>query len=122
MSALIQEARRQRELAEIERMVRQCPPLKKSSARLIGSWELKGSHLFLYVFSEFILILQQKVELLSRKKYFVIKKEIKIVDVIESIREHSGIRLRMKSGRDVLLMIELKGDDILDAIKAQLKS
>lgn len=107
-------------LCRLERKIRKCPPLETPDRRVIGEWPLTEENYFLYVLSDLILILQRKVELLTRRKYFIIKREIPMQEVASVSREKNGIKLKIPGKTDIAIMISLKGDEAMDAITGQI--
>jgi hypothetical protein len=115
---MVADAFRRVELNRLERKIRKCPPLTTENRRLVGTWPLMEEGIFVYVFTDRIMILQQKAEILSRRKYFIIRKDLFMRDVVDVTREKTGIKLRMKGMSDIAIMINLKGDELMDVIKA----
>jgi hypothetical protein len=70
-----------------------------------------------------ILFVQQKVEILSRKKYLLIQRMIKLEDVAERVKERAEVKLKMRASSmppEIKFEINLKGgDELIDAVKAQ---
>ena len=116
----LDEADRRVKLCQLQRKIRKCPPLETPDRRVIGSWPLAEEKFFIYVLSDLIMILQEKVEILSRRKYFIIKREIPMADVGSVVREKTGILLKLPGKTDIAIMISLKGDELMDAINGQL--
>jgi hypothetical protein len=114
---MVAEAFRRIQLNRLERKIRKCPPLAADNRRLLGTWPLTEEAISLYLFSDRIMILQQKTEILSRKKYFIIRKDFFLREVVDVTREKNGIKLRMTGISDIVIMISLKGNDLMDAIK-----
>jgi hypothetical protein len=114
------EARRRVTLLDEERKSRKCPPLIDGQRRLIGIWPLTEEKIFVPLFSDVVFTVQQRVEILSRKKYFIISRRIQLSQVMVVQREKAGVELMMRGASDLILMISLKGDELLDALKANL--
>jgi hypothetical protein len=116
----IEDAKRRIVLLDIERKIRKCPPLVDNERKYVGNWSLAEDKVFAYVFTDMIMVLQQKVEIFTRKEYYVSRKEIKLEMVADVVREKNGVKLKMNAGGDIALILSLKGDEFCDAIRNQL--
>jgi hypothetical protein len=119
-SVALNEGRRRLALMDEERKIRKCPPLVDEQRKFIGVWALTQDTIFVHLFNDMILIVQQRVEILSRKKYFVIQREIKLENVVEIVKEKAGLKLKLRGSSDIVLLINLKADELIDAVKANL--
>jgi hypothetical protein len=119
-TCIIGEGRRRMALLDEERKIRKCPPLMDEHRRVVGIWPMTEERFFVHLFTDMILIVQQRVEILSRKKYFVIQRDIKVKDVVDVVREKAGVKLKLRGASDIVLLISLKGDELADSLRAQL--
>lgn len=103
-------------LLKLERKIRGCPPLRVIRRSFVGTWQLSNDNMLIHVLTDRLLIVQQKTELLSRKKYFVLKKDISLANVKKVTKDEKGIKLISKDG-DVIIKIKLKVDELFKAIK-----
>jgi hypothetical protein len=114
------EAQRGLTLMDEERKIRKCRPLVDGVRRLIGIWPLTEEKIFVHLLSDDILFVQQRVEILSRKKYFILSREIKLSQVTDVHRERAGVKLHLRGTSDLVLLISLRGDELMDALKSNL--
>ncbi|OHT16281.1 hypothetical protein TRFO_13287 [Tritrichomonas foetus] len=112
----IEEGDRRLALLKLERKIRSCPPLLEQRRHFIGTWQLTAANMFIHVLSDRLLIVQQKTELLSRRKYFIVKKDVDLKTARKVEKDANGIRIITKTG-DVIINIKLKVDELLDVIK-----
>jgi hypothetical protein len=118
---IVPDAFRRVELNRLEGKIRKCPPLAAENRRLVGTWPMTGEAISVFVFTDRVMILEQKAEILSRKKCFIIRMDFFLRDVIDITREKNGIKLRMKGMSDIAIMIKLPGNEFMDVIKAQIQ-
>ena len=112
----IEEGERRLALMKLERKIKNCPPLLEQQRTFIGTWQLTANNMYIHVLSDRLIIVQQKTELLSRKKYFIVLKDVDLKVVKKVSKDPNGIKLTTKTG-DVIINIKLKADDLLDIIK-----
>jgi hypothetical protein len=66
------------------------------------------------------MILQPKADILSRKKYFIMRRGFFLRDVINVTLEKNGIQVRMKGLSNIVIMNNLRGNELIDVTKAQI--
>lgn len=103
-------------LLKLERKIRGCPPLREIKRSFVGTWQLSNDNMLIHVLTDRLLIVQQKTELLSRKKYFIVKKDISLANVKKVTKDDKGIKLISKDG-DIIIKIKLKVDELFKAIQ-----
>lgn len=113
----LSEGQRIIDLFKLERKIRSCPPLREIKRSFVGTWQLTSENMFIHVLSDRLLIVQQKIELLSRKKYFAMKKDINLAKVKEVVKVDNGIKLSIVDEGDIVISIKLQADELFDAIK-----
>lgn len=113
------ESARRSSLTSLQQSIRGCPPLLNPKRRVIGKWEMKEEKTEIHVLTDLLLIAKQKVEILSRKRYYQLKQSIDLHDVKSVLKDKNGVRLKTRKA-DIVLQMNLKADELLDVIQEQL--
>ncbi|KAH0790814.1 rho guanine nucleotide exchange factor 39 [Histomonas meleagridis] len=115
----LKEEKRRITLIKIQRKIKGAPNLADDvNCTFVGKWKLMKDKMFIFVFSDLIIIVQEKTELLSRRQYYAIQKQIEVKSIGEVKMEKSGIVLKIKS-RKIEIKVQMKKKELYDAIMQQ---
>lgn len=117
-SKLLEEEERKTNLLKIQDKIRDCKLMDNPKRFYIGRWRLMESKMSCFVFSDILIITQQKTELFSRKKYHIIKKQIEISSIEDINIKDESIFIKTKS-RKYELKIKIKSESLYNEILKQ---
>ena len=116
----LKEVSRIKKIEKVTKKIRHCPDLINGrKTKFIGAWPLCENENYIYVFSDVSLIVQQKTEIISRKKYFLIKKILESSNFLGVESKRNSIIITTINGT-VNINIKIKKEELEDIIKTQI--
>lgn len=112
---ILGEEKRKTSLLKIQDKIRDCQLMDNPDRHYIGRWRLLESKMSCFLFSDMLIITQQKTELLSRKHYHVIKKQIEMSSILDVSTKQDSIFIKTKS-RKYEIKINIKLDSLYQEI------
>lgn len=117
----VAEANRRSQLINLERSIRNCPPLLNDSRKMVGRWQPSEERTDLYLFTDLVLITKTKNEGILRKKVEELKKSYDLNKVTTIERTETGVSLNLNdTPAPANIEIKIRAKELYEAIESQL--